>query len=299
MPSRLALVPRFFSQASAAATSAAVTRARARWCREAAWSWAWRMMPHRPAPVHDDVDAVTRCHAHRSPRLALARGSPARATSRRPRPARARAARRLSPGLVRRVRSRRRARSGALELRRRRPRLGQRRAAVLHRQPPRERARRGRPSGDRGAARDVGGPRLHVGPPGHERQGRLDLRPHRGARPAPGGRGSWPAIWTLGSTTPLRWPDDGEIDIMEHVGFDHGVVHASVHTRQYNHVQGTQRTAQTAVPDVVDRVPCLCDRMDRRSHRHLGRRARLFHVRCASRRAGAPRGRSTRRSTCC
>jgi beta-glucanase (GH16 family) len=29
----------------------------------------------------------------------------------------------------------------------------------------------------------------------------------------PSGRGSWPAIWTLGSTTPSRWPDDGEIDI--------------------------------------------------------------------------------------
>jgi beta-glucanase (GH16 family) len=65
----------------------------------------------------------------------------------------------------------------------------------------------------------------------------------------PAGRGSWPAIWTLGSTTPLRWPDDGEIDIMEHVGFDPGVVHAAVHTRRYNHVDGTQRTAQIAVPD--------------------------------------------------
>jgi beta-glucanase (GH16 family) len=58
-------------------------------------------------------------------------------------------------------------------------------------------------------------------------------------------RGSWPAIWTLGSRTPFRWPDDGEIDVMEHVGFDHGVVHASVHTRRYNHVRGTQRTART------------------------------------------------------
>jgi beta-glucanase (GH16 family) len=68
----------------------------------------------------------------------------------------------------------------------------------------------------------------------------------------PAGRGSWPAIWTLGSTTPLRWPDDGEIDIMEHVGFDPGVVHASIHTQRYNHVQNTQRTAQTMVPDAMD-----------------------------------------------
>lgn len=76
--------------------------------------------------------------------------------------------------------------------------------------------------------------------------GRIEVR----AR-VPAGRGSWPAIWTLGSTTPLRWPDDGEIDIMEHVGFDPGVVHASVHTRQYNHVDGTQRTARTPVPDAT------------------------------------------------
>jgi beta-glucanase (GH16 family) len=75
--------------------------------------------------------------------------------------------------------------------------------------------------------------------------GRIEVRAQ-----LPSGRGSWPAIWTLGSTTPLRWPDDGEIDIMEHVGFDQDVVHASVHTRQYNHVQGTQRTARTTVADV-------------------------------------------------
>src|SRR5690242_14893919 len=43
----------------------------------------------------------------------------------------------------------------------------------------------------------------------------------------PRGRGSWPAIWTLGSKTPFTWPDDGEIDIMEHVGFDPGVIHGS------------------------------------------------------------------------
>jgi len=75
--------------------------------------------------------------------------------------------------------------------------------------------------------------------------GRIEVR----AR-LPAGRGSWPAIWTLGSATPMRWPDDGEIDIMEHVGFDQGIVHASIHTRQYNHVQGTQRTARTDVSDV-------------------------------------------------
>jgi beta-glucanase (GH16 family) len=67
----------------------------------------------------------------------------------------------------------------------------------------------------------------------------------------PRGRGSWPAIWTLGSTTPLEWPEDGEIDIMEHVGFDPGVVHASVHTQRFNHVAGTQKTATIPAPDAA------------------------------------------------
>ena len=65
----------------------------------------------------------------------------------------------------------------------------------------------------------------------------------------PCGRGSWPAIWMLGATPGIGWPEMGEIDIMEHVGFDPGVVHGSVHTKAYNHVINTQRTAQVSVPD--------------------------------------------------
>jgi beta-glucanase (GH16 family) len=65
----------------------------------------------------------------------------------------------------------------------------------------------------------------------------------------PAGRGTWPAIWMLASTNPLKWPDDGEIDIMEHVGFDQGKVHGSIHSKKYNHVIGTQKTATTMVPD--------------------------------------------------
>ncbi len=41
--------------------------------------------------------------------------------------------------------------------------------------------------------------------------------------------GSWPAIWMLGAEN--KWPDGGEIDIMEHVGNDPGVVHSTVHNR--------------------------------------------------------------------
>ncbi len=65
----------------------------------------------------------------------------------------------------------------------------------------------------------------------------------------PQGRGSWPAIWMLGSTNPLSWPDDGEIDIMEHVGFDQGKIHASIHCKKYYHTIGTQKTAITTVAD--------------------------------------------------
>ncbi|MBY0536927.1 MAG: glycoside hydrolase family 16 protein [Chitinophagaceae bacterium] len=65
----------------------------------------------------------------------------------------------------------------------------------------------------------------------------------------PKGLGTWPAIWMLGSTTPLKWPDDGEIDIMEHVGYDQGRVHASIHCKTYNHIIGTQKTANVVLPD--------------------------------------------------
>lgn len=65
----------------------------------------------------------------------------------------------------------------------------------------------------------------------------------------PAGRGTWPAIWMLGAKQPLRWPDDGEIDIMEHVGYDQGVIHGSIHCKQFNHIQHTQKTATITVPD--------------------------------------------------
>jgi licheninase len=44
------------------------------------------------------------------------------------------------------------------------------------------------------------------------------------------------------------WPEGGEIDVMEHVGFDPDVVHASVHTKAYHHSIGTQKTAKIKVP---------------------------------------------------
>lgn len=44
----------------------------------------------------------------------------------------------------------------------------------------------------------------------------------------PCGTGTWPAIWMLG--TGGVWPDDGEIDILEHVGRNPGEILGTVHT---------------------------------------------------------------------
>lgn len=65
----------------------------------------------------------------------------------------------------------------------------------------------------------------------------------------PAGRGTWPAIWMLPTDWAYgNWPKSGEIDIMEHVGYDLNKVHVTVHTEAYNHSIGTQRGASQTVP---------------------------------------------------
>jgi len=63
----------------------------------------------------------------------------------------------------------------------------------------------------------------------------------------PCARGTWPAIWML-PVEMKKWPDDGEIDIMEQVGAEPNLVYASLHTGLFNHVLKTQRSAQKLVP---------------------------------------------------
>jgi beta-glucanase (GH16 family) len=48
----------------------------------------------------------------------------------------------------------------------------------------------------------------------------------------PRGQGMWPAFWMLG--TGGGWPDSGEIDVMENVGFEPGAVHGTIHGPGYS-----------------------------------------------------------------
>jgi beta-glucanase (GH16 family) len=69
----------------------------------------------------------------------------------------------------------------------------------------------------------------------------------------PKGRGTWPAIWLLSSDNAYgNWPFSGEIDIMEHVGYDPNNVHATIHTSVYNGQRGTQKSAVKNIPDATD-----------------------------------------------
>ena len=63
----------------------------------------------------------------------------------------------------------------------------------------------------------------------------------------PCGRGTWPAIWLLPQAG--TWPDMGEIDLMEMVGWQPYVIHATLHSGAFNHKLGTQRGAETRVSD--------------------------------------------------
>jgi beta-glucanase (GH16 family) len=69
----------------------------------------------------------------------------------------------------------------------------------------------------------------------------------------PKGRGTWPAIWMLPTDWVYGgWPNSGEIDIMEHVGFDQNKVHITIHTKALNHTLNTQRGAYRIVPTASD-----------------------------------------------
>lgn len=69
----------------------------------------------------------------------------------------------------------------------------------------------------------------------------------------PSGRGTWPAIWMLPTKRDIgngEWPDIGEIDIMEHVGYNHGSIHASTHSHAHQWRNNNQRTGIVKSSDV-------------------------------------------------
>jgi licheninase len=63
----------------------------------------------------------------------------------------------------------------------------------------------------------------------------------------PCSRGSWPAIWLMPQGS-APWPDGGEIDLLEQVGSQPNVAHATLHTALFNHTHQNGRGAETPVP---------------------------------------------------
>jgi beta-glucanase (GH16 family) len=74
----------------------------------------------------------------------------------------------------------------------------------------------------------------------------------------PCGKGTWPAIWTLGSGG--NWPGDGELDILEHMGHTPLRVSSAVHTTRGQRWPSSQRADAPArclpglprLPDALD-----------------------------------------------
>ncbi|MDO7850213.1 glycoside hydrolase family 16 protein [Hymenobacter convexus] len=90
---------------------------------------------------------------------------------------------------------------------------------------------------------------LSRGPGGSQTYGRIEVRAK-----IPAGRGTWPAIWMLPDQNTYGnkgWPDNGEIDIMEHVGYDPNVIHATTHCKAYYFRINNQKTGITKLPDAT------------------------------------------------
>lgn len=69
----------------------------------------------------------------------------------------------------------------------------------------------------------------------------------------PKGRGTWPAIWMMPTDSKYgHWPNSGEIDIMEHVGYDPHRIHGTIHTGNYNHMINTQKGKSIKLINVFD-----------------------------------------------
>ncbi len=86
------------------------------------------------------------------------------------------------------------------------------------------------------SGKDYSSARLTTKGKGDWKYGKLEVKAK-----VPSGKGTWPAIWMLSTENSYGgWPKSGEIDIMEHVGYDPDTVHSTVHTELFNHTIGTQ-----------------------------------------------------------
>lgn len=68
----------------------------------------------------------------------------------------------------------------------------------------------------------------------------------------PRGKGIWPAIWTLSANNPMTWPDDGELDIMEYVGFTPHMIYGTAHNKSYNGANGLQKGNSISIASAED-----------------------------------------------
>lgn len=71
--------------------------------------------------------------------------------------------------------------------------------------------------------------------------GKVDVR-----LKVPKGTGTWAAFWMLGYGS---WPSAGEIDIMEHVGYEPKIFHCALHTQNKNGMNGQNEHALQVLPD--------------------------------------------------
>lgn len=78
----------------------------------------------------------------------------------------------------------------------------------------------------------------------------------------PKGKGTWPAFWMMPKNY-HSWPADGEIDIMEEVGYNPEYVSSSIHCTAYNHPKNTQKPtssfsrarSQSSIPTLWNGLP--------------------------------------------
>jgi len=72
----------------------------------------------------------------------------------------------------------------------------------------------------------------------------------------PFGRGTWPAFWMMPQTSRYGgWPNSGEIDIMEHVGYDLNNILGTIHTERFNGSNG--RGGSASILETQGLVPTI------------------------------------------